>query len=257
VAPTPTGLDGRVVLVTGAGRGVGRGICLALAAAGAAVVVAAHHRADGDEVVVTIEGRGGRAACVECDVTSPHDITTAVAAALALGGLDALVHNAISNRSNEPVDVEAAAPSLWEEHAAVSVRALLHLVRAAHRPLTERGGAMVVLQSPAGIQGSADRPLYAMVKGAQRGFVKSLAREWGPDGVRVNGVAPLAMSPALEAAFDRDPGMQQRLAAVIPLGWFGDPEHDIGPAVAFLCGPAARYITGQTLVVSGGRFTAL
>jgi NAD(P)-dependent dehydrogenase (short-subunit alcohol dehydrogenase family) len=252
-----TGLDGRVALVTGAGRGVGRGICLALAASGAAVVVAAHRSADGDEVVSVIEQRGGRAVCVECDVTRRADIVRAVAAAEDLGGLDALIHNAVSGRSNEPVELEEASADLWRDHAAVSITALLPLVQAGHRPLAERRGAVVVLQSPAGIQGSPDRALYAVAKGAQRGFVKSLAREWGPDGIRVNGVAPLAVSPALEAAFGRDPDMERRLAAVIPLGWFGDPEADIGPAVAFLCGDDARYITGQTLVVSGGRFTAL
>ena len=246
-----------IALVTGAGRGVGRGICLALAASGASIVVAAHHLPDGEEVAAAIEARGGRAVAVACDVTRRSDVEAAVAAAAGLGGLDALIHNAVSSRSNEPVELETAPPELWEEHAAVSIGALLSLAQVAHPLLVARRGAVVVLQSPAGIQGSADRPLYAMVKGAQRGFVKSLAREWGPDGIRVNGVAPLAVSPALEAAFDRDPGMERRLASVIPLGWFGDPEADIGPAVAFLCGDGARYVTGQTLVVSGGRFTAL
>ena len=89
------------------------------------------------------------------------------------------------------------------------------------------------------------------------GSSKSLAREWGPEGIRVNGVAPLAMTPALERAFAGDPGMEARLSRVVPLGRFGDPERDIGPAVAYLCGDGARYVTGQTLLVSGGRFTAL
>ena len=65
------------------------------------------------------------------------------------------------------------------------------------------------------------------------------------------------MTPALELAFAGDPGMEQRLSRVVPLGWFGDPARDIGPTVAFLCGEGARYVTGQTLAVSGGRFTAL
>jgi 3-oxoacyl-[acyl-carrier protein] reductase len=112
-----------------------------------------------------------------------------------------------------------------------------------------------VLTSPAGINGTATTAFYGVVKGAQRGFVTSLAREWGADGIRVNGLAPLAMTPALAASFRNNPGMQQRLTAVVPLGRFGDPEHDIGPAAVFLCSDGARYVTGQNLVVSGGRLT--
>jgi len=251
-------LDGRVAVVTGAGAGIGRGVALAFAAAGAAVVVAAHHVETGDAVAAEITARGGQAVCVVCDVSSRDEVAAAVAAAVErFGGLDAVVHNAVSNRSNEPVDLESAPADLWEEHAAVSVRPLLYGALAAHRHLVRRQGSLLVMTSPAGIQGSDRLPFYAMVKGAQRGFVKSLAREWGPDGVRVNGLAPLAVTRALEAAFRHDPGMHDRLAAVIPAGRFGDPEADIGPPAVFLCSDGARYITGQTLIVSGGRFTAL
>jgi len=248
-------LEGRVVLVTGAGRGVGRGVVDALAAAGASIVASVHHGADSAPLVAAV---GGRTVAPVCDVTRRADVDAAVACAVdTFGGLDALVHNAVSNRSNEITDLEAASPALVAEHMAVSVRALLYLAQAAHPHLAARRGAMVVLTSPAGMQGTHDRALYGTVKGAQRGFLKALAREWGPDGIRVNGVAPLAMTPALERAFAGDPGMEARLSRIVPLGWFGDPARDIGPAVAYLCGDGARYVTGQTLVVSGGRFTAL
>ena len=248
-------LDGKVVLVTGAGRGVGRGIVDALAGDGACVVAAVHRAEDAAPMLAAATGP---TIAPVCDVTVRADVDAAVAAAVAtFGGLDALVHNAVSNRSNEITDLEHASPALFDEHAAVSVRALLHLAQSAHPHLAARRGAFVVLTSPAGIQGSADRALYATVKGAQRGFVKALAREWGADGICVNGVAPLAVTPALDKAFAGDPAMEARLSRVIPLGWFGDPTRDIGPAVAFLCSDAARYVTGQTLVVSGGRFTAL
>jgi 3-oxoacyl-[acyl-carrier protein] reductase len=248
-------LAGRVVLVTGAGRGVGRGIVDALAAEGASVVATVHHATDAASILDTV---GGPVVAPVCDVTLRSDVDAAVACAVeTFGGLDALVHNAVSNRSNEITDLEHASPSLLEAHMSVSVRALLYLAQAAHAHLAARRGAFVVLTSPAGIQGTADRVLYAAVKGAQRGFLKALAREWGSDGIRVNGIAPLAMTPALELAFAGDPGMEQRLSRVVPLGWFGDPARDIGPTVAFLCGEGARYVTGQTLAVSGGRFTAL
>jgi 3-oxoacyl-[acyl-carrier protein] reductase len=253
-----TQLAGQSVVVTGAGGGVGRGVALGFGAAGAGVVVAAHRRKTGEAVAEEIRGRGGQAVCVECDVTKRTDIEGAVAAAVGhYGGLDAFIHNATSNRSNEPVDLETASRQLWEDHASVSIRALLYCAQAAHRPLADRQGSLLIMLSPAGIQGGDRLPFYATVKGAQRGFVKSLAREWGMDGIRVNGLAPLAMTPALEGAFRNDPEMHDRLARVIPLHRFGDPEADIAPAAIFLCSDAARYVVGQTLVVSGGRFTAL
>ena len=114
-----------------------------------------------------------------------------------------------------------------------------------------------MLTSVDGIEGDEDLPLYSAVKGAQRGFVKSLAREWGPSGVRVNGLAPLAMTPALERAVERDATLLPRISQLVPLRRFGDPADDIGPAAVFLCSDQSRYITGQTLIVSGGRYTAL
>jgi NAD(P)-dependent dehydrogenase (short-subunit alcohol dehydrogenase family) len=246
-------LEGRVVLVTGSARGIGRGIVDALAASGASVVASVHHGEDAAALEVP-----GRVVAPKCDVTVRADVDAAVACAVsAFGALDAVVHNAVSNRSNEITDVEHATPALFTEHTSVSVRALLYLAQASYPHLAARRGSFVVMTSPAGIQGTDDRALYAAVKGAQRGFIKSLAREWGRDGPRVNGIAPLAATPALDKAFAGDPGLEARLARVIPLGWFGDPARDIGPTVAFLCSDAARYVTGQTLPVSGGRFTAL
>jgi len=95
------------------------------------------------------------------------------------------------------------------------------------------------------------------VKAALRGFAKSLAREWAPLGVTVAVLSPLAETPAMTAAAEADPGLRARLAARVPLGRLGDPERDIGPAVVFLAGEDAGYITGQTLAVDGGRFLLL
>jgi NAD(P)-dependent dehydrogenase (short-subunit alcohol dehydrogenase family) len=248
-------LEGKVVLVTGSARGVGRGIVAALAAEGASVVASVHHGEDAEPLVADV---AGVVKAPVCDVTVRGDVDAAMAVAVdAFGRLDAVVHNAVSNRSNEMTDLESAPPELYAEHASVSIRALLYLAQASFPYLAARRGTLLVLTSPAGIQGTPERALYATVKGAQRGFVKALAREWGPHGVRVNGLAPLAMTPALERAFEGDPTLRERLERVVPLGWFGDPTQDIGPTAAFLCSDAARYVTGQTLAVSGGRFTAL
>ena len=101
------------------------------------------------------------------------------------------------------------------------------------------------------------RPVYGIVKGALRGFAKSLAREWAPFGVTVNAISPLAETPAMTSAYDRDPTLETRLARAVPMGHLGDPETEIGPAVVFLASDGAGYITGQTLAVDGGRFMTL
>jgi NAD(P)-dependent dehydrogenase (short-subunit alcohol dehydrogenase family) len=252
-----TTLAGRSVVVTGAGGGVGRGIALACAAEGAHVVVAA--RGDNAaETVDLIQTRGGSAEWVRCDVTRRSDIEAAIeAAATSAGGLDALVHNATSRRSSEPVRVEDVSNELWEEHASVSLRAAYYCAVAALPHLEVRRGRFVLMTSPAGMEGSPMLPVYGIVKGALRGFAKSLAREWGAIGVTVNLVSPLAATPALQQAMIEDPALEGRLAARIPLGRIGDAEADIGPVVAFLLGDGARYITGQTVVVDGGRFMGL
>ncbi len=114
------------------------------------------------------------------------------------------------------------------------------------------------MTSPAGMEGSRMLPAYGIVKAGLRGFVKSLAREWAPLGVTVAAVSPLAETPALAAAYGQDPELPRaRLARRVPLGRLGDAEHDIGPAVVFLASDAARYVTGQTLAVDGGRLLTL
>jgi len=250
-------LAGRSVVVTGAGDGVGRGIALACAAAGASVVVAAR-RENGEKTVAAIEARGGAATWVRCDVTDPANVEAAVATAIArTGRLDVMVHNATSRRSSEPVRLEAVDGGLWEEHASVSLRGAYYCALAALPALRDGGGRFILMTSPAGMEGSATLPVYGMVKGALRGLAKSLAREWAPLGVTVNVVSPLAQTPAMVDAYEKDPELEARLARRIPMGRIGDPEADIGPAVVFLASEGAGYITGQTLVVDGGRFMTL
>jgi NAD(P)-dependent dehydrogenase (short-subunit alcohol dehydrogenase family) len=250
-------LAGRVVLVTGAGRGLGRGVALACAAAGADIVVASP-RENGTETVAEIEARGGSAAWVRCDATVAADVDAAVAAAVERdGGLDVVIHNATSRRSSEPVRLEDVDEALWHDHASVSLRGAFHCAQAALPQLRARRGRLIVMTSPAGIEGSAMLPVYSMVKGALRGFAKSLAREWAPFGVTVNAVSPLAETPAMTSAYGKDPTLEARLARVVPMGHLGDPETEVGPAIVFLAGDGAGYITGQTLAVDGGRFMTL
>lgn len=250
-------LDDHAVLVTGSGAGVGLGIARALAADGAHVVLATRNE-NGARAADAIRDRGDAATWVRCDVTDEASVHAAVAAAVdAAGRLDAVVHNATSNASSQPHDLAEVDEALWEQHCSVSLLGAFHCATAAFDALSVRGGTFIVMTSPAGIEGSATLPLYATMKGALRGFAKSLAREWAPHRITVNVVSPLAYSPAMTAAIEAEPAMEARLARRVPLGRIGDPEADIGSAVSFLVGPRARYVTGQTLGVDGGHFTSL
>jgi 3-oxoacyl-[acyl-carrier protein] reductase len=243
----------RSVLITGAGSGVGRGIAVACADAGMAVVVASP-RDNGAETVALIEARGGRARWIACDVTKRDDVERAVSS---VDNLDAFVHNAASRRSSEAGRLEDLDDDTWDAHASVSLRGAFYAAQAALPKLRESRGRFVMLTSAAGMEASPTRPGYSIVKGALRGLGKSLAREWGPLGVTVTLVSPLAATDAMDEAMRVDPTLAARLTSRIPLQRFGDPADDIGRVVAFLCSDAASYITGQTVVVDGGRFMGL
>lgn len=250
-------LHGLSVLVTGAGGGVGRGIALACAAAGAHVFVGTRGL-NGEAVAGEIIRRGDRATWVRCDVTDRASVSDAVSAAVtSTGRLDAVVHNATSSASSQPHELAMVDAQLWEDHVSVSLRGAYYCAQTSFEALSVRGGTFVVMTSAAGMKGSATLPLYSMVKGALRGFAKSLAREWASVGITVNVVSPIAYSTAMAAAIEADPLMGERLSRHIPLGRVGDPETDVGAAVAMLLCPDARYVTGQTIGIDGGHFTSL
>jgi len=254
----PRLLEDRVVLITGAGQGVGRGIALACARAGARVVVTEKIEETGRSVAREISDRGGIAHFAACDVTHRAEVDSAIAAALDhFGRLDALVHNATSDRSPLPDAIEDVDAGLLAEHVSVALRGAYYCAQAGFPPLRETRGQLVILTSPAGIEGAALLPLYSAVKAGQRAFVKSLSKEWGPQGVRVNAISPLASTPAMVRAFEADPALQKQLESLTPLGRIGDPELDVGSAATLLLSDGSRYITGQTWVIDGGRFTGL
>ncbi len=250
-------LEGQVAIVTGAGQGVGEGIAAALADARARVVIAARRSANGEPAAQAIRDRGGQALFCRCDVTRRDDVNAAVAFSLQnWGRLDVMVHNAVSPpgppRPIQDIDDDTIALQI-----ATSTTATFHCAQAAFPELRSNGGSLILLTSPSGIEGSGHLPLYGAVKGAQRGLLKSLAREWGPHGVRVNAIAPVAWTPAMDIATAANPTLEARLLGRTPLGRIGDPTSDIGPVAVFLASELARYMTGQTLAVDGGRYLGL
>ncbi|MGE4649952.1 MAG: SDR family oxidoreductase [Myxococcota bacterium] len=243
----------RVVLVSGASGGVGRGIALACGQAGWTVWIAARRREAGEAVAAEVDAAGGRGRYVECDVTQQRSVREALDALKTRDGrLDGLVHNATSGLSPKPVRLAEAPLDELRDHLAVSFRGSFLLARAAHPLLAESRGALLLLTSEAGFEGKALLSPYAGVKAAQRGMARALAREWGPDGIRVNCLAPLAASPAMTRAFELEPAMAGRVLGRNPLGRLGDAVTDIGGAARFLISEDARYVTGHTLMVDGG-----
>lgn len=243
----------RVVLISGASGGVGRGIALACAAHGWTVWVAARRAEQGLAVAAEVDAAGGRGRFVSCDVGSSDATAAAVGAVVERDGqLDAVVHNSTSGLSPVPVDPTTVPIRDLRDHVLVSVTGTRNLAVAALPHLIESGGSMVVLTSEAGFEGKAHLAPYAAVKGAERGVIRALAREWGPKGVRINCVAPLAATPAMEKAFEMDPEMESRVLGRIPLGRLGDPTVDIGTVVRLLISEEMGFVTGATLMVDGG-----
>ena len=258
-------LANRVAVVTGAGQGVGEGIARRLADEGATVVVAARRAETGEPVAGSIRASGGRAECIVTDVSDSSSVNDCVAETVRrFGRLDVMVHNAFTGGIPHRLE-EARIDKHWTPMSRTGVWASVfcaraafeHLCESSRRPPGEGGGRLILVTSPSGVEGSANIPLYSPAKAAQRAIAKSLAREWGPHGVTVNCIGPVAGSPSLLTAFERNPALQQAIEARTPLGRVGDITTDIGSVALFLAGDDSAFVTGQTIICDGGSFLGL
>jgi NAD(P)-dependent dehydrogenase (short-subunit alcohol dehydrogenase family) len=240
-------LDGKTALVTGAGRGIGRAVVLALASAGAEVVLVSRTHSQLDEVAQEIGSRGGKALVLPFDVTD----TAAVRGAFAgLSGLDILVNNAGLNRPQPFLEVDE--PTL-DQLLTLNVRAAFLVAQAAARLMAAKGGGVIVnMSSQMGHVGSdLNRTVYVMTKHAVEGLTKAMAVELAPKGVRVVSIAPTFITTPLTKPFFDDPVFRKWVVDRIPLGRLGTVE-EVAHAVVFLASPAAALVTGSSLLVDGG-----
>lgn len=243
-------LAGRIALVTGANRGIGRGLVDALAAAGATVAVTARTRADADAVAAEVVLQGGIASAHELDVSDVGSIRSAVAEVVEQHGrLDVLVANAGLGANHPALDV---AEDDWDEMMDVNAKGLFFTAQAAGRAMVAQGsGRIVAISSQASLVGIRDHAVYCASKGAVNQLVRVLALEWAANGVTVNAVAPTFIyTPGTAERLD-DPEYLAGVVDRIPMGQVGTIA-DVAGAVVYLASDAARMVTGTILPVDGG-----
>jgi NAD(P)-dependent dehydrogenase (short-subunit alcohol dehydrogenase family) len=240
-------LDGKTALVTGAGRGIGRAVALALANAGAELVLVSRTPSELDAVAGAIKSGGGKGQSLVLDVTRSDAMRDAIAG---LGRLDILVNNAGLNRPQPFLEVDEPTLDLL---LGLNVRAAFLVAQAAARLMVANGGGVIInMSSQMGHVGSErDRTVYVMTKHALEGLTKAMAVELAPKGVRVVSIAPTFVETPLSKPFLDDPDTRRWILGRIPLGRVGTVE-DVASAVVFLASPAAALVTGSSLLVDGG-----
>ena len=246
-------LTGRVAAVTGANAGIGQGIALALAEAGADI--AAIGRTPATETAARIEALGRRCALVSADLSSIAPVGGAIDAVVdALGRLDILVNNAGIIRREDALDFSEAD---WDAVIDTNLKAPFFLAQAAARHMTGwssqtgRRGKIINVASMLSFQGGVRVPSYTASKSGLAGLTKLLANEWAAKGINVNAIAPGYIATANTAALQADETRNRQILERIPEGRWGDPA-DIGGAAVFLASSAADYVQGHILAVDGG-----
>jgi NAD(P)-dependent dehydrogenase (short-subunit alcohol dehydrogenase family) len=232
-------IEGRVAVVTGAGRGIGRACALALAGAGAEVVAVSRTRSD-------LEALGAAVRPAVCDVTDSERLRALI------GGLERLDVLVVAAGANVPEPLVEVSDAHLDGLIELNLRATFVTLQAAARRMVRAGrGSIVLISSQMGHVGAPLRSVYCATKHSVEGLAKAAAVELGPLGIRVNSVAPTFVETSLTAPFLADPEFRDEVEAQIPLGRIGRPE-DVSGAVVYLASDASALVTGASLRVDGG-----
>lgn len=244
-------LHGKVAIVTGAGRGLGRAMAGALVEAGAAVTVASRTRAELDAFVDEVEGAGGRALACPTDVADEASIERMVQETVdTFGRIDILVNNSGIVASTSLLD---QASEEWDRVIATNLRGAYLATRAVGRHLVaQRFGKIINIASNFALQGVAEHAAYSASKAGIIGFTRAMAIEWARYGVQVNAIAPGYFATPLNAQMRADADVLARVENAIPARRLGRPE-ELRPWLLLLAGAASDFMTGETIVVDGGQ----
>jgi NAD(P)-dependent dehydrogenase (short-subunit alcohol dehydrogenase family) len=244
-------LAGKVVLVTGSTRGIGKSIAEQMANAGAKVVISSRKADACEKVRAEFAARGQEAIAVPCNVGQKEDLTRLVGTVMGKWGrIDALVCNAATNPYFGPI--LNASDEVFDKIMLTNVKSVMWLANMVLPQMAERGdGAMIIISSIGALRGSSQLGLYATSKAAEAGMCRALACEWGPKNIRVNCIAPgLIRTDFARALWENDERRKVREAST-PLRRIGEPI-DIGGVAVFLASQAASFVTGQMIVADGG-----
>lgn len=245
-------LQGKVALVTGSGRGLGRACAQIFAREGARVTVVDLNRVDGEETVRLIGEAGGDAIFIEADVGKSDDIQRMVTTTVeTYGGLDCAINNVVCNIGRAPLaDISEED---WDRAEAVNITGFFLCMKYQIRAMLERGGGAIV-NIGSGNEHSAKPGLtwYLGAKKAIYGMTKCAAMDYGAKGIRINAIGPGSMwTPALRETAEQIPQHVEQLAALSPMGRIAEPE-EVAEAAVWLCTPRASFVLGHTLVADGG-----
>ena len=242
-------LDGKVALVTGASRGIGRAVAIRLAKSGAKIAVNyAGNQAAAEEVKQIIEQNGGEAILVQADISNAESVDAMVATVMeAFGRIDILVNNAGITRDTLLMRMKEAD---WNAVIQTNLTGVFYVTKAVSKiMMKQRYGKIVNMSSVVGLMGNAGQANYAAAKAGVIGFTKSMAKELAARNITVNAIAPGFIATDMTAVLSDK--VKEDLATKIPMGRLGEAD-DIASAVLFLVSDSASYITGQTLNVDGG-----
>ena len=242
-------VDGRVVIVTGSGQGVGRGMANHLAKAGATVVIADYQPEKARRTRDELQALGATALAVDVDIRDPQSIDAMVGRVVdELDRVDAIINNAQTFRPNAPMAVvDAGDVDVFYQSGVLGT---LRAMQAVYPHMRDAGwGRIVNFASSMGRVGGEGFGAYNASKEAIRALTRTAAREWAKDGIVVNAIAPAAAPPRAVGSEHYEAFMR-----ACPAGRNGDPELDIGPVALFLCSDACRFLTGQTFMVDGGTY---